>query len=426
MSDEIAISVEGLGKCYRIHHRANRPKTLAEAVHAVAASPFKYLADRIRKPDETELFWALKDVSFEVKRGEVIGIIGRNGAGKSTLLKILSKITDPTEGRATIRGRVNSLLEVGTGFHPELSGRENIYMNAAMHGMKRAEINAKLDEIVGFAEVEQFIDTPVKRYSSGMYTRLAFAVAAHLEPEIMIVDEVLAVGDAAFQKKCLGKMSDVSKAGQTVLFVSHNMAAIQTLCGSAIWLEKGHVVERGDCMHVVGQYLQRGNIGSMERTWEDANQAPGDSVVRLRHVSIAPANDDDPKHMTVRTPVALEFLFENYVSDTELNLSIVLYNIEGVCIFNTGSGARRAPKGMLKGRFVIPADFLNDAVYSVRVLIVKDSSVILLDIHDVVTFEIHDIERGGAWYGKWIGAIRPTFEWKFGPERELEAIGSCV
>lgn len=254
MSSDIAISVDGLGKCYRIRHQAKRATSFAQAVRGVAAAPFKHLADRLRKPEETELFWALQDVSFEVRRGEVIGIIGRNGAGKSTLLKILSRITDPTTGHAEIRGRVNSLLEVGTGFHPELTGRENIFMNAAMHGMKRAEINTKLDEIIAFAEVEKFIDTPVKRYSSGMYTRLAFAVAAHLEPEILIVDEVLAVGDASFQKKCLGKMGEVARGGRTVLFVSHNMTAVGELCQKGILLAGGRIGFMGDVNEAVHQY----------------------------------------------------------------------------------------------------------------------------------------------------------------------------
>ena len=254
MSD-IAISVDKLGKCYRLQHESRRPKTAVEALRGAVSSPFRYLADKIRRPDESELFWALRDVSFEVKRGEVLGIIGRNGAGKSTLLKILSRITDPTNGRAVIAGRVNSLLEVGTGFHPELSGRENIFMNAAMHGMKRSEILAKLDEIVAFSEVEKFIDTPVKRDSSGMYTRLAFAVAAHLEPEILIVDEVLSVGDASFQQKCMGKMSHVASHGRTVLFVSHNMGAVSQLCKTCVWLDGGTVRQAGETSAVLSSYM---------------------------------------------------------------------------------------------------------------------------------------------------------------------------
>ena len=265
MSDTIII-VNNLSKSYLVGHKSRvRSRSNYTALRDVIGREVRNVArktiDLVRgrqvvQGDEFEEFWALKDVSFEVKRGEVLGIIGRNGAGKSTLLKILSRITEPTEGRVTICGRVASLLEVGTGFHPELTGRENIYLNGAILGMTRAEITRKFDEIVAFAEVEKFLDTPVKRYSSGMYVRLAFAVAAHLEPEILIVDEVLAVGDAEFQKKCLGKMQDVaSKHGRTVLFVSHNMAAVEGLCDSAIFIAEGHCVAKGPTAAIVYEYL---------------------------------------------------------------------------------------------------------------------------------------------------------------------------
>jgi lipopolysaccharide transport system ATP-binding protein len=253
--DDIAIRAEGLSKRYRIQQGARaRYGTLRDALVEAVRAPFS----RRSSPDSAgndSYIWALKDVSFEVKRGEVVGIIGRNGAGKTTLLKILSRITEPTEGYAEVRGRVGSLLEVGTGFHPELTGRENIYLNGAILGMKKAEIDRKFDEIVSFAEIQKFIDTPVKFYSSGMYVRLAFAVAAHLDPEILLVDEVLAVGDAAFQKKCLGKMGEVAAGGRTVLFVSHNMAAVQGLCNKALWLEAGKCQLIGTVQEVVSQYL---------------------------------------------------------------------------------------------------------------------------------------------------------------------------
>jgi len=257
MSD-IAIRVEGLGKQYRIGGPQARYRTIRESLTEAVQAPFRRLSSVVRGQSSAvadETIWALKDVSIDVQRGEVVGIIGRNGAGKTTLLKILSRITEPTEGRAELHGRVGSLLEVGTGFHPELTGRENITLNGAILGMKRAEIDEKFDEIVAFAEMERFIDTPVKHYSSGMYVRLAFAVAAHLEPEILVVDEVLAVGDAEFQKKCLGKMKDVSGQGRTVLFVSHNMTAIQTLCTDAIWLESGRIVGQGDVAEQIEFYL---------------------------------------------------------------------------------------------------------------------------------------------------------------------------
>ena len=236
------IRVERLSKRYRIGGRVENHRRLGEVLGELARAPFR----RLRGSAADQTFWALKDVSFEVKRGEVLGIVGKNGAGKSTLLKILSRITEPTEGRAELRGRVASLLEVGTGFHGELTGRENVYLNGTFLGMRKREIDRKFDGIVAFSEVERFIDTPVKRYSSGMYVRLAFAVAAHLEPEILLVDEVLAVGDAEFQRKCLGKMNDIAQEGRTVLFVSHNMAAIQRLCSSAILLREGRVPFSGD------------------------------------------------------------------------------------------------------------------------------------------------------------------------------------
>lgn len=257
MSD-VSIQVERLSKCYRIFHREHY-YTIRDTIVKAATAPFRMIASIGKKREKAateHAFWALKDVSFELKRGEVLGIIGHNGAGKSTLLKLLSRITEPTAGYADIYGRVGSLLEVGTGFHQELSGRENIYMSGALLGMNKAEINRKMDEIVGFSECEEFIDTPVKRYSSGMYTRLAFSVAAHLEPEILIVDEVLAVGDASFQKKCLGKMGEVAQHGRTVLFVSHNMAAVQSLCKKALLLNHGKVQEIGPVGQVVQTYMK--------------------------------------------------------------------------------------------------------------------------------------------------------------------------
>jgi len=259
MSTPVVISVENLGKSYRLNRRSQRQSYVA--LRDVISDKFRGLIRQRKSSDQSSIwedFWALKQVSFEVKEGEVVGVIGRNGAGKSTLLKVLSRITEPNRGKVRIRGRVASLLEVGTGFHPELTGRENIYLNGAILGMRRAEISAKFDEMVAFAEVDKFLDTPVKRYSSGMYVRLAFAVAAHLEPEILIVDEVLAVGDAQFQKKCLGKMQDVARGGRTVLFVSHQMSAIQNLCSRAIFFRTGTVARDGDVHSVVRAYLQEG------------------------------------------------------------------------------------------------------------------------------------------------------------------------
>src|ERR1700738_4652314 len=294
MSDT-AIQVDGLGKQYLIGKRQARYGSFRESLTETVARPFRaarslvtrngngnghLTSDQLLTSDfgsspSGDTIWALKDVSFEVTRGEIVGIIGRNGAGKSTLLKVLSRITEPTTGAVDIYGRVGSLLEVGTGFHPELTGRENIFLNGAILGMRRAEIGHKFDEIVAFAEIEKFLDTAVKYYSSGMYMRLAFAVAAHLEPEILLVDEVLAVGDAAFQKKCLGKMGDVAKEGRTVLFVSHNMHAVQQLTQKCLYLEGGQVLEVGETAQVGLDYLEKGSRSTLEQVWKDAANAPG-------------------------------------------------------------------------------------------------------------------------------------------------------
>ncbi len=295
---ETVISIENVGKRYTLSHKSNgeRYTTLRDVIARQVTTPFKAIGRRIRggtgsngshshngssphSENSAENFWALKDVSFAIKQGEVVGIIGRNGAGKSTLLKILSRITEPTEGRIRIKGRVASLLEVGTGFHPELTGRENIYLNGAILGMARAEIRSKFDEIVAFAEVDRFLDTPVKRYSSGMYVRLAFAVAAHLEPEILIVDEVLAVGDSEFQKKCLGKMEDVSHSGRTVIFVSHNMAAVTSLTGTSALLQAGKCVFFGETQEAVGKYLS--SMESQEARYEAPPVVGKPSITRV-------------------------------------------------------------------------------------------------------------------------------------------------
>jgi lipopolysaccharide transport system ATP-binding protein len=267
---DVAIRVESLGKRYRIGAR-EQYRSLREALTESVAAPARRVRSALagtssNGTDRPDVIWSLRNVSFELARGEVLGVVGRNGAGKSTLLKILSRITEPTEGRAEIVGRVGSLLEVGTGFHPELTGRDNIFLNGAILGMRRAELNRKFDEIVAFAEVDKFIDTPVKRYSSGMYVRLAFAVAAHLDSEILLVDEVLAVGDAGFQRKCLGKIGDVAREGRTVMFVSHNMAAVQALCEQALLLDGGRIAQRGPTTEVVEEYLQRTSLPQLSRS----------------------------------------------------------------------------------------------------------------------------------------------------------------
>ena len=408
------IRVENVSKLYRIGNREAAYDTLRESIVEALRAPFGRLRGRNGKRNY-ETLWALKDINFEIAPGEVVGVIGRNGAGKSTLLKVLSRITEPTTGRAELYGRVASLLEVGTGFHPELTGRENIYLNGAILGMKKAEINRKFDEIVAFAELERFLDTPVKRYSSGMYMRLAFAVASHLEPEILLVDEVLAVGDASFQKKCLGKMGRVAREGRTVLFVSHNMSAIRSLCRRAFWLDKGEIVGTGETGQVVSDYIKRGALSTLEREWEDSPVAPGDETARLHHVSVTALGQEIDEPLTVKTAIQLNAVIRNYLPDAVLNFSVVLYNLEGVAIFNTGSGSRSFPAGLVQGSFVIPGDFLNDGTYTVRLLIVKNLTEVVLDLHELLVFEVHDADRPTNWFGKWVGAVRPKFDWEISP-----------
>jgi lipopolysaccharide transport system ATP-binding protein len=310
-----AIKIENLSKKYRLgaHHGY---KTFRETLVSVAKAPFQrlrsplgYNTDLENKIDESEFIWALKDVNLEVERGDVVGIIGRNGAGKSTLLKILSKITEPTDGRIELRGRVGSLLEVGTGFHPELTGHENIYLYGAILGMDRWEVTRKFDEIVAFAELEKFIDTPVKRYSSGMYMRLAFAVAAHLEPEILLVDEVLAVGDAAFQKKCLGKMEDVATEGRTVIFVSHNMGAVESLCSKGILLESGKKTSEGKIHDVVSEYLSR-HYENTENSFKNCKRL-GNGKIRIIDFHLESPENQVLQVAKSGEPVAFCFKFEN-------------------------------------------------------------------------------------------------------------------
>ena len=418
MSD-IAIRVEGLSKQYRIG-KVERYRTLRDSLTEAVTAPFRH---RTQSPSET--IWALKDVSFEIPRGAVVGVIGSNGAGKSTLLKVLSRITEPTEGHVEIRGRVGSLLEVGTGFHPELTGRDNIFLNGAILGMRKAEIARKFDEIVAFAEVERFIDTPVKHYSSGMYMRLAFAVAAHLEPEILIVDEVLAVGDAQFQKKCLMKMQEVGKQGRTVLFVSHNLTAVQSLCDTAIWLNEGRLAANGDTARVVSKYLQSGVRLALECSWNNPFTAPGDNYVRLNRVIVKPRTAKPTDLINVQTAIDLEFVYWNLVPNTLINLSVVLYNSDGTCIFNSISVPRADVAGTVRQVCEIPKELLNNGTYRVRLLVVKDTSDILIDEADLVIFDVHDVGRTIPWYGGWIGAVRPKLAWKaevIQPSAEMESL----
>ncbi|MDB9304548.1 polysaccharide ABC transporter ATP-binding protein [Nodularia spumigena CS-591/12] len=416
MSDTV-ISVENLSKKYIIGHQQQERYT---ALRDVMASKFKSLGSFINPKAKlenpaSEEFWALKDVSFEIKQGDRVGIIGRNGAGKSTLLKILSRITEPTTGSIKIKGRVASLLEVGTGFHPELTGRENIFLNGAILGMSKVEIKRKFDEIVAFAEVEKFLDTPVKRYSSGMYVRLAFAVAAHLEPEILIVDEVLAVGDAQFQKKCLGKMEEVGKEGRTVLFVSHNMTALRNICDQAIFLKTGTLINKGETNLILSQYTENLETSQIrEKIWDNPNSAPGNEKVKIHYIGILPDTSEENfinNELTIETPLKVKVIFWNYVENSCINFSISVFTNEGICVFNSVSKSIEINMGMMTGVCYLPNYFLNDGNYYLAIMIVQDRSRPLLLLKNIINFTINDIERDGGWYGKWAGVVRPQLSW---------------
>jgi len=411
------IHIENVGKRYQIALERASYSTLRDSL----AGSFTRSVNRLRGRGETiadRTFWALRGVNLDIAPGERLGIVGVNGAGKSTLLKILSRITEPTEGRARLYGRVGSLLEVGTGFHGELTGRENIYLNGAILGMKHAEIARNFDDIVAFAELGRFLDLPVKRFSSGMYMRLAFAVAAHLQPEILIVDEVLAVGDAAFQKKCLGKMSEVSRNGRTVIFVSHNMSAVQNLCSRVIWLAGGKIVEDGEPGRVIGNYLKTTLTTMSQQTWPDPNAAPGNDTVRLRRAAIVPAAAEFEDHFTVRTPLRVEFEYWNLVDGAALDLSVVIRTEEGYPIFSTSSGSdprwtgRPFPAGLYRSSFEVPGHLLNDGVHRIEVNFRRNERHLLYRLDDILVFEVIDTaeDRVGS-FGKVVGAVRPPLSW---------------
>jgi lipopolysaccharide transport system ATP-binding protein len=425
MSD-VAIRCEGLAKRYEIGER-EAYKTIRDVITDAVVAPFRRLRSAAQHSSngngsqDKPTIWALKDVSFEIKRGEVVGIIGRNGAGKSTLLKILSRITEPTEGRVEIWGRVGSLLEVGTGFHPELTGRDNIFLNGAILGMKRTEIARKFDEIVAFAEVEKFIDTPVKRYSSGMYVRLAFAVAAHLETEIIFVDEVLSVGDANFQKKCLGKMGDVARDGRTVLFVSHNTQTVTRLCQRCILLQGGTVLEDGPTHKVMNEYLLSGLSVTAAREWDIAD-APGDEVVRLRALRARALDGTLSESFDIRQSVGIEMVFDVIAEGEEFTPNLHFFNEEGINLFislDTDDTWRSRPRPV--GRYTatawIPGNFLAEGtcVIGAAITTLKSMKVRLYE-RDAIAFEVIDSTDGNSTRGEYTGhlpgVVRPLLNWE--------------
>ncbi len=408
--DDIVIRVDHVAKQYRIGGQTASYKTLRESLMNAVLAPGRWLNGR---GSAARTIWALDDVSFEVRQGDAVGIIGRNGAGKSTLLKILSRITRPTRGRVDLYGRVGALLEVGTGFHGELTGRENVYLNGAILGMRREEIRRRFDEIVEFSGVERFLDTPVKFYSSGMYVRLAFAVAAHLEPEVLVVDEVLAVGDAEFQKKCLNKMGSAATSGRTVLFVSHNMSAVQDLCRTAFWLDRGRIVFSGAANTTVAAYLSKHAQERRQQRWENLEAAPGNEAVRVLSARVEAQPGHDPNFWSVETPLTLTFRIFNYRPDLPLYFNFILYNKEGVCVFNTASRREQHPFGVVEAVCQIPGNFLNDDTYTVRFMThYRGTFGVIVD--DALVFEIGDVGREGHDYydyGKWMGITRPKLDW---------------
>ena len=416
------IRAEGLSKRYTLGEHQAAYGTLRESL--------AHLGRRLTGREhhhEAEEIWALRDVSFEVPQGEILGVIGRNGAGKSTLLKILTRITTPTAGRVEIRGRVGSLLEVGTGFNQELTGRENVYLNGAILGMKRREIDRRYDAIVEFSGVEKFIDTPVKRYSSGMYVRLAFAVAAHLEPEILLVDEVLTVGDAEFQRRCLGRMEELGNSGRTVIFVSHQLPAVAQMCDRAIQINGGSVVGEGRPAEVIANYLHQTHSAGSERTWT-ADSAPGNDLARILGVRLLPHDGMPPGVVDVRRPVAIEVVFHVLREGKAVFPKIKVLDREGAVAFNAIDTDERWLRSSSPGEYVstawIPENLLNEGS------VIVEAAICSIDfpklehhaaVYEAISFEVLDPGEGdsarGAFAGQWRGVVRPKLEWTVEPDR---------
>lgn len=419
MKNDLAISAQGISKKFQIGQSRRHTNHFIDVLKSSITSPIKKIGALVRGEPYAasglnHSIWALKDISFEVKQGEVLGIVGVNGAGKSTLLKILSRITKPTEGRAEIHGRLGSLLEVGTGFHPELTGRDNIFLNGAILGMKRHEISRQFDQIVAFAEIDKFIDTPVKYYSSGMYIRLAFAVAAHLEPEILIVDEVLAVGDVRFQKKCLGKMEDIARRGRTVLFVSHNMPAVRNFCTRAILLKDGQMAADGPTDNVLKLYLE-GNMQHQGRKEWPQNARPGNGSFRVNSVSLL---DDEGGIVKISQGAVVEIEYEVYKPGAQVGFSLVLFDTEGHCIFSSLSNlenqfyGKPLECGVYRSRCAMSPHLLNEGKYYISITGFSANRSDFLSLDRVLYFEgIDDGVLRGDFPGNFQGFVRPKLDW---------------
>ena len=418
------IEAKNISKKYNITHQKGGYVALRDVLTNIAKKPFTFLKQKakivIGKTGKEE-FWALKDINFSVKKGEAVGIIGANGAGKSTLLKILSQITPPTTGEIIMRGKVASLLEVGTGFHPELTGRENIFLNGAILGMKKKEIEKKFDEIVKFAGVKKFLDVPVKRYSSGMHVRLAFSVAAHMEPDILLVDEVLAVGDAEFQKKCLGKMDEVTKkSGRTILFVSHNMSAIQNLCKRCILLEDGKIKMIGETKDVINSYLNKNKVSKnlLEQKWDNIKKAPGNENAKLLKASVCSLDSKSNNNFTTDTSLLFNFCFYNLMKGkNNLDITFHLTNENGILILAESTAFSKEKffkKGKICGSCIIPS-ILNKGTYIVnKLILVKEKNQIIYIHKNVLIFNIiNSFQKTNNFERQVKGVIRPKLKWNF-------------
>jgi lipopolysaccharide transport system ATP-binding protein len=416
---EPIISVRGLGKSYRIQSGERKPyRTMRDDLVDFG----KGLLKGQWRASSTEEFWALKDIDLDIYPGDRIGIIGRNGAGKSTLLKTLSRIVEPTIGEIILNGRLASLLEVGTGFHPELTGRENIYLNGAILGMSRLEITRKFDEIVNFSEVEKFLDTPVKRYSSGMYVRLAFSVAAHLDPEILVVDEVLAVGDVKFQKKCIGKMSSIGESGRTIIYVSHSMETVTRLCSKALLLSNGACKTYGKVGKVIDAYMQTNFCKVGVRKWDLIDAAPGNQIVRLRQVRVLDEKEQEVTNINICDSLAIEITFEVLDPNHILIAGFNFYNSSGTNLFDSHEQTKKwryskRPEGIHKCKVWIPGNFLAEGLVQVGAAVFTlEPFTIHFQEQEVLTFNIYDdlnenSARGSQYTGDFPGLLRPKLRW---------------
>jgi lipopolysaccharide transport system ATP-binding protein len=434
------IEVEGISKRYRIGAREQGEKTLREAIVEGFTAPFRNFmslrkltkfefyhtnqSELLRAKGPSDVIWALKDISFRVEQGEVLGIIGRNGAGKSTLLKILSRITEPTSGEVNIEGRVSSLLEVGTGFHGDLSGRENVYLNGAILGMRKAEIERKFDEIVAFSGVEKFIDTPVKRYSTGMYVRLAFAVAAHLESEILLVDEVLAVGDYEFQKKCLEKMGEIGKEGRTVLLVSHNLNSIASLCSHAFLLDQGELVKKGNTREVISHYISSTAKKGAELIWLDLDKAPGNAQTRLHAVRTITADGRVTDDFDIQEEIIIQICYWNLAEGSDQKVTLYLHdelksyvlasaNVPSENILEDEWSKTPLPAGLFITECRIPPNLLNMQAYHIGIAIGSIPGYYAADVvrWEVLSFSVHDYSGRDKYSLRAGGVVHPKLAW---------------